>query len=465
MNRLIVFLFSILFCTSYVGAQQMVNYNFSSFAGTMSTLGTPPTSCAYWTSSNLLNWFITGGTPEWHSSGPYQYIHIFTEQEGYYTEWESFAGHYNFISGHTYFLQIGIADFRAGGIGCDNNLKVVATNGLVEILPSMAVGCGGPLPIPSSSESIGDFVSSIPVSNKVFTVIYTPTMDFHQILLYSNTCSRYTALYVDIDSVSIRSCSDVKDKTIDYTSSNQLAGGVQVLYSTITAGSSSSGIAAVDPSNTTIFAGEAINLVPNFSAQINKGNYFLAQPMKGCEQCAEITGDGEIPCYHYTTTIPISLSCATSGGTWSSSNPLLASVDAAGVVTAHPPYLTGTVTITYTTQYCVVTKTILLDICGNKLGGNNISAGNSSNTANTDIQVYPSPATDKINIAYPCNSAGQLEINIKDISGRVMREESIMCTENNEVQHTVDINTFPSGIYFISLTLNDQHTVKKIVKL
>ena len=31
--------------------------------------------------------------------------------------------------------------------------------------------------------------------------------------------------------------------------------------------------------------------------------------------------------------------------------------------------------------------------------------------------------------------------------------------------YTIDISTFAQGVYFIDLALNDQHVVKKVIKL
>lgn len=96
----------------------------------------------------------------------------------------------------------------------------------------------------------------------------------------------------------------------------------------------------------------------------------------------------------------------------------------------------------------------------------------SSNTINGDtfmgysqIQVLPNPTKDNITITYPCHMAGQLEISIKDVSGRIRYTQSISCNEGNNVSYSIDLSSFVAGVYFIDLTCNSQHVVKKIVKI
>jgi hypothetical protein len=92
--------------------------------------------------------------------------------------------------------------------------------------------------------------------------------------------------------------------------------------------------------------------------------------------------------------------------------------------------------------------------------------GNSNNIFNDEsIGLFPNPTQNNITISYPCKSAGQLSISIKDVAGRVRYTENVTCTEGNNVQHLVDMSSLSAGVYFVDLTLNEQHVVKKVVKL
>jgi hypothetical protein len=81
------------------------------------------------------------------------------------------------------------------------------------------------------------------------------------------------------------------------------------------------------------------------------------------------------------------------------------------------------------------------------------------------INIFPNPTQNNIIITYPCNTTGQLQICIKDVDGRERYTESVVCEEGGNVQYSIDLSSFLPGVYYISLTLNDQHVVKKIVKL
>jgi len=101
----------------------------------------------------------------------------------------------------------------------------------------------------------------------------------------------------------------------------------------------------------------------------------------------------------------------------------------------------------------------------NVISDTTTSARNPQINNYSQIEVYPNPTRDKINISYPCASAGYLNISIKEVSGRLLYLESISCNESKNIQHTVDISSFAPGVYFVDLTLNAEHVVKKIVKL
>lgn len=97
--------------------------------------------------------------------------------------------------------------------------------------------------------------------------------------------------------------------------------------------------------------------------------------------------------------------------------------------------------------------------------GNNGDYGISNFVSENGVDIYPNPFESSITILFPCHSAGRLEISIKDVSGRVRYTETVSCEQGGNVRHSIDAGTLDAGVYFIDLTLNDQHVVKKIVKL
>ncbi len=210
--------------------------------------------------------------------------------------------------------------------------------------------------------------------------------------------------------------------------------------------------------------------IQNFGANplinlVKKNGYFEIKALPSCEAAppcslGEISGYSEIcrtdVLYHFTN--------STLGGTWQVENSDIVINPKTGDINGLSIHSTsGTVTITYWVGICHVSKTITIGDCEEKQA--NPSYQNQQSIENDEIFIYPNPANDRISIAFPCKSAGLLEINIKDINGRMQYSENISCDGNNSIQHDVNISFLIPGVYIVELTLNGRRTIKKIVKL
>ena len=78
-----------------------------------------------------------------------------------------------------------------------------------------------------------------------------------------------------------------------------------------------------------------------------------------------------------------------------------------------------------------------------------------------DVEVFPSPANDLLNIRFESTEANDLEIKIVNTTGSLMYKELLPHT--SFYSNTIDVNTYPSGVYFISFTSAKGTTTKKIV--
>ncbi|HEY4936949.1 MAG TPA: T9SS type A sorting domain-containing protein, partial [Puia sp.] len=76
---------------------------------------------------------------------------------------------------------------------------------------------------------------------------------------------------------------------------------------------------------------------------------------------------------------------------------------------------------------------------------------------NTDISIYPNPATDLIKISFP--SAGRYEVSLLNISGQ-LTNKTILTTSDNLV---LNVSGFKTGIYFIRITHDGTTETKKII--
>jgi hypothetical protein len=148
------------------------------------------------------------------------------------------------------------------------------------------------------------------------------------------------------------------------------------------------------------------------------------------------------------------------GGTWTTSDYTVASIDpVTGVVTGNS---VGSALMTYAIGDCSNSAWVVVNDC---TGGKSINTANNKKSLHAQLTIFPNPTQNTITISYPCQSTGQLEIKINNVAGQVVYTESVACTEGNNAQQVVDMSSFAAGVYFVDLTLNDKHVVKKVVKL
>jgi hypothetical protein len=292
-------------------------------------------------------------------------------------------------------------------------------------------------------------------------------------------------IFMDIDYVKIwtMNCQDEDYNVNAYTTSGNITPG---LYKYAKIESASSIVTSTISNDATVFEASSTILSPNFLAdesvyttitQIVNGprvitrcnnGYFLVLP-NSCpevEPCTlgPISGPSTI-CFNPDPTETFTFTNATSSGIWESDNPNVIIDPGTGIIDASTITTgSGTVTISYIFNGCSVAKIVNIVNCS--LGPKSHPTTNVTSIVKTDdITVSPNPTQNTITISYPCQSAGQLEINIKNVAGQVVYTESVACSEGNNAQQVVDMSTFAAGIYFVDLTLNEQHVVKKVVKL
>ncbi len=231
----------------------------------------------------------------------------------------------------------------------------------------------------------------------------------------------------------------------------------------------SSGNYEIDPINATVFEAEAITISPIFLAD------FTSPPTK------LIPNDGIlVPMVYggYFEIIPVNCSDIQTGGRqddltrrkdslqqnnqWSD-NSSLKSINGNSILLSDQTAYNNS------------------SLSNNNISGINLSSNSSTLISGVDnlktlnesnpfpnylpIQVFPNPAQDVINISYPCITGGQLVIILSDVSGRIRYSQNVDCNTGDYVTYTIDFSQYDPGVYYIDLTLNNQHTVKKIVKL
>lgn len=80
----------------------------------------------------------------------------------------------------------------------------------------------------------------------------------------------------------------------------------------------------------------------------------------------------------------------------------------------------------------------------------------------SDIQLWPNPAAEIVNLSFENNYWGEIQISLHDITGR--KVEMWSATKNSKSYRIeIPVNTFKSGIYIIKLTTDKQSVVKRFV--
>ncbi len=78
------------------------------------------------------------------------------------------------------------------------------------------------------------------------------------------------------------------------------------------------------------------------------------------------------------------------------------------------------------------------------------------------FEVYPNPAHTKAHVAFTLNEKSNVVLNIHDVTGRIVRTMNEKNLTAGPYQYDVD-GDLDNGVYFISLTIGDNMSVKKLV--
>ncbi|MGA3013851.1 MAG: T9SS type A sorting domain-containing protein [Bacteroidales bacterium] len=97
---------------------------------------------------------------------------------------------------------------------------------------------------------------------------------------------------------------------------------------------------------------------------------------------------------------------------------------------------------------------VVVDFCSLKQSNSIINLGIVPNS----IKIYPNPATDKITIE-TTGTVKEINLAIINIDG-----QQLITRQTTDPKTSIDISTFPSGVYFVRLTNDKTVEVGKFVK-
>ncbi len=94
---------------------------------------------------------------------------------------------------------------------------------------------------------------------------------------------------------------------------------------------------------------------------------------------------------------------------------------------------------------------------------NYIGIDEGNRVQNTDIQIFPNPASDVVSITYDLVESSNISIDIYDVRGRMVKEISNGNQNAGRQRLDLDVSNFDSGIYLIQINGEDFSEVKRLV--
>jgi len=226
-------------------------------------------------------------------------------------------------------------------------------------------------------------------------------------------------------------------------------GGIWNSSNTSRASVSSSGIVSVLTSG---------SVVISYSVSNSCGSSTATFPLtiNGTPAVSSITGASSLNIGLTTT-----FSDLTSGGTWSSANPAIATVSTGGLVTG---ISVGAATISYSvSNSCGTTRVskgiVILPVF---LGARADTPGvDLSSSLNSSIKVYPNPGISVFYMALPPFKTG-FTVSVFDLKGQEILRHSYT---QEEIEISVDLQDRPAGNYILKISSDQGIYTERIILL
>lgn len=152
----------------------------------------------------------------------------------------------------------------------------------------------------------------------------------------------------------------------------------------------------------------------------------------------------------------ITLTNSATGGTWSSANSAIATVNSAGKVTG---VSAGTVIISYTETNSCGTVAATYSFAVRSLADCPTSV-NEMLTATGDVSLFPNPSAGIFVISVP-EHQNNVVISITDVEGRTIRQ--LVNDNSNNLKIPVDISNLAAGAYFVKIEVDGVIYRKKVI--
>ena len=91
------------------------------------------------------------------------------------------------------------------------------------------------------------------------------------------------------------------------------------------------------------------------------------------------------------------------------------------------------------------------------------TSGISSVTENNELNLYPNPASDKVEVNFTNNSENSAVLNLLNMNGQVVNAAQTHQKNNNRDTFVIDTTPLSAGVYYCKVQVNDKMSIKKLV--
>jgi len=80
----------------------------------------------------------------------------------------------------------------------------------------------------------------------------------------------------------------------------------------------------------------------------------------------------------------------------------------------------------------------------------------------SNLNIYPNPASKQLNLAFVAQNTSSVSISLSNVAGMKVYDQTISNHSENYTQ-TIDVSSFPKGMYFINIRSENGNVIRKIV--
>jgi len=80
----------------------------------------------------------------------------------------------------------------------------------------------------------------------------------------------------------------------------------------------------------------------------------------------------------------------------------------------------------------------------------------------SNLNIYPNPASKQLNLAFVAQNTSSVSISLSNVAGMKVYNQTISNHSENYTQ-TIDVSSFPKGMYFINIRSENGNVIRKIV--